>query len=96
MFIHDIMAIRDRCGTEAERAQINEAIDVLGDTFLEMVKAFDNRATGKGNDLPDLGRARAAMELLRSKDTRNVLPQFESDSALAVFLVKFGRQIIES
>ena len=94
MFIHDIMAIRDRCKTEEERAQINEAIDVLGDTFMEMVKAFENRENG--GKLPDLGEARAAMEFLRTKDTRNVLPQFESDGALAVFLVKFGRQIVES
>lgn len=94
MLYEDIIAIRDRCATEAEKAEIDAAVDAIGDTFMEMVKSFEKSATGGSKELADLSKARKALEIIRTKDTEKVLPEFESDSALAIFIIKFAREVM--
>jgi len=94
MLYEDIIAIRDRCSTDAEKAEIDAAVDAIGDTFMEMVKSFENSFTSGKKEPADLSKARQALEIIRAKDTGRVLPEFDSDSALAIFIIKFAREVM--
>lgn len=94
MLYEDIIAIRNRCATEAEKAEIDAAVDTIGDTFMEMVKSFENSFVSGKKEPADLSKARRALEIIRAKDVEKVLPEFESDSALAIFIIKFAREVM--
>ena len=94
MLYEDIIAIRDRCATDTEKAEIDAAVDTIGDTFMEMVKSFENSFVSGKKEPADLSKARQALEVIRAKDVEKGLPEFESDSALAIFIIKFAREVM--